>query len=85
MTSSIQNQTAKTLNEFADSYVRNIREARIKKLIWELQIEIDELFNENEAGGQDCPDCGHPMREELLSTDLDGLRKEMGYVCPNCG
>ena len=31
-----------------------------------------------------CEKCGTRMRYECISSDADGNRQEMGYVCPKC-
>ena len=36
------------------------------------------------AEGERCPECGTIMRYEVISTDADGNRPEMGYMCPEC-
>ena len=34
--------------------------------------------------GERCSECGTIMRYEVISTDADGNRPEMGYMCPKC-
>lgn len=51
--------------------------------------EMSELKKEcnsdhEEYEGELCPDCGGPMRYECISTDADGNRPEMGFMCPKC-
>ena len=43
-----------------------------------------EWREEQEAEGERCPECGTIMRYEVISTDADGNRPEMGYMCPEC-
>ncbi len=31
-----------------------------------------------------CPDCGNEMSYEDISSDADGNRKQLGYVCKEC-
>jgi len=77
-----QDPATQILNDFASDYARNLRMTQIRALIKSLEKELDHLAG---AGDPICPECGHTLEEELLSTDLDGLRKEFGYVCHNCG
>jgi len=43
-----------------------------------------EQQEEYDSEGEKCEDCGTVMRYECISSDADGNRQEMGYVCPKC-
>lgn len=44
----------------------------------------ERFFDENIEEGEKCSDCGTIMKYTVISSDADGNRKEMGYVCPKC-
>ena len=43
--------------------------------------EWDELPDGDEFAER-CEKCGKPMRQEVISSDADGNREELGWVCP---
>jgi len=44
----------------------------------------EEQEAEYASEGEKCPECGTIMRYVVISTDADGNRPEMGYMCPKC-
>jgi len=43
-----------------------------------------EQQDEYDSEGEHCESCGTRMRYEVISSDADGNRPEMGFVCPKC-
>ena len=45
--------------------------------------EWDEL-PDCEEDAERCPKCSGKMCQEVISSDADGNREELGWVCPEC-
>ncbi len=42
------------------------------------------MEDEDYDDGEVCEDCGTPLKYVCISTDADGNRPEMGFMCPKC-
>ena len=45
--------------------------------------EWDELPDGDEFAER-CKKCGRPLSQEVISSDADGNREELGWVCLEC-
>ena len=54
---------------------------------WKKEVEEEqnrETYEDCLDASESCEECGAPLEYVEISSDADGNRVEMGWMCPNC-